>query len=147
MVLLDTESMTCSAGTISPPGKWRMLNLPPVASLTNLQKISPVPNSASRLRGKLDAMRQFRVGASCANTGAATAALPATAPRPACFRKERRCMLVGSSVATRYGISHAICGGYYTLLYLRCKRGCPAVDHPARPAPLIAIGLDSVGLG
>src|SRR5690606_67805 len=112
-----------------------MVNLPAVASFTNLQKISPVPNSVSRLRGKLEAMRQFRVGASCANTGAATAALPATAPRPACFRKERRCIWVGSSVATRYGISRAIRRRYYTLLKIGSMRGFRGSGMRKFPGP------------
>jgi hypothetical protein len=46
----------------------------------------------SKLLGKLEARRQFSVGASCAKTGAATAAVPATAPRLAFFKNERRCI-------------------------------------------------------
>ena len=39
-----------------------------------------------------DVIVQLILGFSCATTGAARVAEPATAPRPAFFRKERRCM-------------------------------------------------------
>ncbi|MNI86412.1 hypothetical protein D3C73_1435070 [compost metagenome] len=71
-----------------------MENLPPVASDTYLATLSPPEKMASALRGKLDARRQFRVGASWAMAGAARVAPPAAAPKVAFFKKERRCMQV-----------------------------------------------------
>ncbi|KAG1363000.1 hypothetical protein G6F57_023477 [Rhizopus arrhizus] len=46
----------------------------------------------SRAAGKADDRRQLNDGMSCANAGVLTAAPVATAPSPACFKNERRCI-------------------------------------------------------
>ncbi|MNI64796.1 hypothetical protein D3C73_1202610 [compost metagenome] len=46
----------------------------------------------SSAAGKAEAKRQLNDGMSCANAGVLTTAPVATAPSPACFKNERRCI-------------------------------------------------------
>src|SRR5690554_7742871 len=87
--------MTSNAGTISPPGYRVLFRSPPEASSTILTNSSEVPNSGGSDGPKDDVMVQLIFGFSWAMAGAAKVAVPATAPRPAFFKNERRCMIRG----------------------------------------------------
>src|SRR5690606_15432782 len=91
-VRLLTASMTPKPGTISPAGYRRMEKLPSEASSTILQNVCAVLNSGGVDGPYVDVIFQLIFGALCAKTGAAMAAEPAMAPRPAFFRNERRCI-------------------------------------------------------
>ena len=89
-VAAPTASISCAAGATSPSASCLMLNLPPVASETNLRKISPAPKRRSSAAGKPDARRQLIEGESCARAGALTAAPAATAMAPPCLNRLRQ---------------------------------------------------------
>src|SRR5574343_192956 len=99
MVPSLTASMTCRAGTISPPAKERISKLPSLSSLTRRQKSSPPPYTVSRVFGKLEARRHLILGvAAIAGAAVIRVAVPAAAPIPTFFRKLRRSMVVSYGI-------------------------------------------------
>ena len=68
-----TASSACSGGTISPPAKVWIWNLPSVASETNFAIVVQAPNSVSSDFGQLAVMRHFSSGIDCAIAGLAIA--------------------------------------------------------------------------